>query len=131
MATLLGVRGASLPVPSLVPAGLGAQALGAPQPRLVLEAALARRARRLGGLARFRSRARDEEDRALGGEPPPAQGPEARLDSVRERRAAREIKAQLHRGRDLVDVLATRAARAHERQRQVAVGNLDTGGDLQ
>src|SRR6266436_9783395 len=126
---------ASAPV-SVVPAGLGAQALGAPQPRLVLEAALARRARGYGGLARFRGReraadevaeallrlaavallgavvARDDEDRALGGEPPPAQGPEARLDSVREHLAAREIKAQLHRGCDLVDVLATRAASA-------------------
>src|SRR2546423_7097943 len=58
MATLLGVRGASVPVPSLVPAGLGAQALGAPQARLVLEAALARRARGFGGLTRFRSRER-------------------------------------------------------------------------
>src|SRR5436189_2399727 len=135
---------------SLVPARPGAQAFGALQARLALEAALARRARGFGGLTRFRGRecaadqvaeplvrlaavvllgavvARDDEDRALGGEPPPAQGPEARLDSVRERRAAREIKAQLHRGRDLVDVLATRAARAHERQRQIAVGNLDT-----
>src|SRR5467141_1581118 len=118
---------------SVAPTGLGAQALGALQPRLVLEAALARRARGFGGLARFRGReraadevaeallrlaavallgalvARDDEDRALGGEPPPAQCPEARLDGVRERHAAREIKAQLRRGCDLVDVLATRA----------------------
>src|SRR2546430_17490566 len=69
--------------------------------------------------------ARDDEDRALGGEPPPAQGPEARLDGLRERRAAREIKAQLHRGGDLVDVLAAPAAPPHERQRQLAVRNLD------
>src|SRR2546429_9486746 len=106
MATLLGVRGASLPVPSLVPAGLGAQALGAPQPRLVLEAALARRARRPGGLARFRSReraadevaqplvrlaavvllgaggARGGEDRAPRGGAPPPPRPEGRPCSV-------------------------------------------------
>src|SRR6266513_5989890 len=155
MSTLLGVTGTSLPAPSLVPARLGAQALGAPQARLVLEAALARRARGFGGLTRLRGRertadevaepllrlaavvllgavvARDDEDHALGGEAPPAQGPEARLDRVREHRAVREIKAQLHRGRHLVDVLAARAARAHERQRQVAVGDLDTSGDLQ
>src|SRR6266480_5961741 len=155
MSTLLGVTGTSLPAPSLVPARLGAQALGAPQARLVLEAALARRARGFGGLTRFRGRecaadqvaeqllrlaavvllgavvARDDEDRALGGEAPPAQGPEARLDGLRERRAAREIEAQLHRGGDLVDVLAARAARAHERQRQLAVRNLDASGDLQ
>src|SRR2546430_3955967 len=31
--------------------------------------------------------ARDDEDRALGGEAPPAQGPEARLDGLRERRS--------------------------------------------
>src|SRR6266513_2100862 len=132
---------------SLVPARPGAQALGAPQARLVLEAPLARRARGFGGLTRFRGRecaadevaepllrlaavvllgavvARDDEDRALGGE--------ARLDGLRERRAAREIEAQLHRGGDLVDVLAARAARAHERQRQLAVRNLDASGDLQ
>src|SRR2546430_13338325 len=112
MATLLGVRGASLPVPSLVPAGLGAQALGAPQPRLVLEAALARRARRPGGLARFRSReraadevaqplvrlaavvllgagvSRGDEDRAPRGEPPPPPRPVGRPYSGRERPAA-------------------------------------------
>src|SRR2546429_9043914 len=41
---------------SLVPARLGAQALGAPQARLVREAALARRARGFGGLTRFRGR---------------------------------------------------------------------------
>src|SRR5213595_2269417 len=91
---------------SLVPARPGAQALGAPQARLVLKAALARRARGFGGLTRFRGRecaadevaepllrlaavvllgaviARDDEDRALGGEAPPAQGPEARLRSA-------------------------------------------------
>src|SRR5437773_809652 len=41
---------------SLVPARPGAQALGAPQARLVLKAALARRARGLGGLTRVRGR---------------------------------------------------------------------------
>src|SRR5256885_16543105 len=41
---------------SLVPARPGAQALGAPQARLVREAALARRARGFGGLTRFRGR---------------------------------------------------------------------------
>src|SRR5947199_344552 len=102
---------------SLVPARPGAQALGALQARLVLEAALARRARGFGGLTRFRGRecaadqvaepllrlaavvllgaviARDDEDRALGGEAPPAQGPEARLDGLRERRVARARRA--------------------------------------
>src|SRR2546430_3329467 len=62
MATLLGVRGASVPVPSLVPARLGAQALGAPQARLVLEAALARRARGFGGLTRLRGRERTADE---------------------------------------------------------------------
>src|SRR5947207_14017197 len=100
MSTLLGVTDASVSVPSLVPARPGAQAFGALQARLVLEAALARRARGFGGLTRFRGRecaadqvaepllrlaavvllgavvARDHEDRALGGEAPPAQGPE-------------------------------------------------------
>src|ERR1700674_292448 len=144
----------SAPV-SVAPAGLGARALGAPQPRLVLEPALARRARGFGGLARFGDSerapdevgeallglaavvllgavvARDDEDRAVRVESPPAQSLEARLDAVREHRAALEIEAQLHRGCELVDVLATRARGAHERQRQLAVRNLDASGDRQ
>src|SRR5256885_4415444 len=84
---------------SLVPARPGAQALGAPQARLVREAALARRARGFGGLTRFRGRecaadevaepllrlaavvllgaviSRDDEDRAPRGGPPPPPGP--------------------------------------------------------
>src|SRR5256885_179807 len=62
MSTLLGVTGTSLPAPSLVPARLGAQALGAPQARLVLEAALARRARGFGGLTRLRGRERTADE---------------------------------------------------------------------
>src|SRR6266446_4761206 len=145
---------ASAPV-SVVEGGLGAQALGAPRPRLVLESALARRARGSGRLTRFGDSeraadevgeplvrlaavallgavvARNDEDRAVRGEPPSAQGLEARLDAVREHRAALEIKAQLRRGRDLVDVLPARAGGAYERQRQLAVRNLDASGDLQ
>src|SRR5438874_1259085 len=39
-----------------------------------------------------------------------------RFDLARSAALPDAVKAQLHRGRDLVDVLATRAARAHERQ---------------
>src|SRR5256885_6601656 len=87
---------------SLVPARPGAQAFGALQARLVLEAALARRARGFGGLTRFRGRecaadqvaepllrlaavvllgaggARGDEGRAPRGGGPPPPGPGAR-----------------------------------------------------
>src|SRR5882762_6831471 len=93
---------------SVVEGGLGAQALGAPQPRLVLQPALARGARGFGRLARFGDSeraadevgepllslaavvflgavvARDDEDRAIRREPPPAQSLEARLDTFGE-----------------------------------------------
>src|SRR2546421_2436718 len=149
MSTLLGVTGTSLPAPSLVPARLGAQALGAPQARLVLEAALARRARGFGGLTRLRGRertadevaepllrlaavvllgaggARDDEDRAPRGGAPPAPGPEGRPYPVPGDPAVRGIKTPPHRRRPPVYVLAAPAAPAPPPQRQIAVRGLD------
>src|SRR5438876_539398 len=115
---------------SLVPGGLRAQALGAPHAPLALEPTLTRGPRRTARLARLGGdegaadeldqallriaavpllravAARDDQDRALRGEPSTTQGAQPCLDATRERRTALEIEAQLRRGGHLVDVLA-------------------------
>src|SRR5947207_12969212 len=140
---------------SLLPARPRAQSLGGPHAALVIEPALARprrgpaRLARLGGdegaadeldqaLLRIAAvpllravAARDDQDRALRGEPSTAQGAQPCLDATRERRTALEIEAQLRRGGHLVDVLAAGTGGAHERERQLAVRNLDAVGDAQ
>src|SRR3989440_10848428 len=140
---------------SLLPARPRAQSRGGPHAAFVMEPALARprrgRARlaRRGGdagradeldqaLLRIAAvpllgavAARDDQDRALRGEPSTAQGAQPGLDATRERRTALEIEAQLRRGRHLVDVLAAGTGAAHARERQLAARNLAAGGDAQ
>src|SRR5215472_3827956 len=140
---------------SLIPARPPAQSLGALHAGLALQAPLARGAGRRRGPAGLRwleraadelreplaglaavlflgtMIARDDEQRPIGGDAPSAESAQPRLDVRVERRAAREIEAQLYRGRHLVDVLAAWPRRAHEGPGQLAVRNCQVRVDRQ
>src|SRR5512142_784277 len=136
-------------------AGPGAQSLGGLPVRLLREAPLARGARRLRGLACLgrHQRPADEigqalfglatvtllgalvagkdEQVALGGKAAAAKSAQARFHFGGERGTGGEVKAQLRRGGELVDVLSARTRAAHEGEREVAVGNLHVGSNRQ
>src|SRR5712691_390979 len=130
-----------------------AQALDRGAAFLAFEAALARAPGRLGRPARDRRHRgaldqldqpvervlavallgavalRGDHQHALVGEPPPGEALEPRAHVSRQRRRAAHVEAQLHRGRELVDVLPAGPRGADEALLELALVDADHGGD--
>ncbi len=73
---------------------------------------------------------RHDDDRALDGHPPPGEPTQSRLGCCIKTSRASNIEAKLHRGRDLVDVLAAGAAGAHENLLDRVLVDHNTRSDL-
>ena len=77
---------------------------------------------RVGAVAVLRAESlRLDDDDAAAAHTPAGQGAQAHAHGVRDRRRARGVEAQLHGGRDLVDVLAAGARGGEERELDLAL----------
>ena len=72
---------------------------------------------------------RDDDDHAIRGHPPPGERTQPCACRLIEIRRARRVEAELHRGGDLVDVLAAGAAGANKDLFDLVLVDRETVGD--